>query len=1236
MNSLRALLIPSLCAVLLASLGAAGAADAGVPTEVVPADFVTGIDRSIGIPEQFAIAVPYSSGLLTHGTWTSTGNTRTWRLELQVPGAVSLSFHASRVALPASASLSVTGGNVEYTYSMAGVHGGELWSRIARGDTLSFELTVNAADASAATFDIVGLQAGFRTLGGAGPNHPYYDALTGRIQPDSGTTTCVENFECHISAADTGPGDASVALVISGMYQCSAVLLNDVPGDGTPYVLTARHCENGNPDGGDPGAASSVSVYFDATTPCAQPLGNIYNSATTLVSGATTVVEQQDAWLIRLFEPVTVPNAYFAGWDATGAEFAGGYTAHFGLGNDLQYTGWAGTAYYGVEPGSDLDVQFTSTLWALVNGVGSLAPGSSGSGVFDPKNHLVGTIVRAKLQGTAANSPGVCPVSSPPAPSLSTATAFATALSGIYASTADPDSTTGSATLRSVLDPQNTGTLVVNGTWTPPVLVVSATTSATGSAVQLNWSTASGTACTASGGQSGDGWGGVIPTSGYTTVTEYASGPTTYVVTCSNSSFTVSNRVTVNWTLATPAVGLNLAYGPAFYNGFIGSAQLTWSSSVEPCVATGGSPGDGWAGTAAAEGSRTVTENVAGTYTYVMTCGSGTRTATTQLSLSFAGPSARFATLGLTTTNVGLPIEVQAFGSGTTCTTSGGTAGDGWAGLPVNAVNGEYNAMITETTPGSYSYSITCSAGGRSATASLTLTYISGPPTVTVTTTPANPLVGVSLLQLSWNATVEPCQVTVSGYVNETSNNYQSQGTFLDQQYIIGPYAYTVTCGGGAAVASTTVNWTGTPRLTLQTSSATAVAGTPMTLSWNSNVAPCTPSGGSSGDGWSGSFTAAQGSVTVTETQPGTVTYGLACGNTGQTAKASTTVVVDAGPVAATLTASAPTGTTHGPPVVLTWSSNTSPCLRSGTTGYWGSNPSTANTGSDSVTEGTPGTYRYTIQCGTGASTTATAQVAVTFSGPQQTMLSASVAAIGVGQPFTLTWASGNSGTCVGSGGAGDDGWLGPHTASGTMQLVEASGGFLSYGLTCGGGTASTAYVTVQPQVLTPNLTPNYENGQLFLPALVIGDMIYTNVDLPVRSILGAPGGAGPSGNLPSYDPVAGLLTVPVVSTQTTTFYNVTATVGAPLQVGEIVGADSYDGMDLTIPSVQLLGGAVYNNVVATVARVISVAGGLPLAPRDQYDPSTGQLLIPAVTAQDGATYTNVTVAVGSVVSVGK
>lgn len=1223
------------CAALLAIIGVAGVAHASTAREVISVDFVTGIAEAIRTPERFAIEVPYHAGVTSHGTWTVTGNTRIWHWEVQVPGAVSLSYHASGVSLPAGASLSVTGGNVEYTYRMGSVHGGELWSRIAHGDTLAFDLTVNAVDANAVTFDIVGLQAGFRSLGGAGPNHPYYDSLVHQTQADNGASDCVENFECNLTAADFGPGQASVVLIVGNTLLCSAVLLNDVPGDGTPYVLTARHCENGNAEGGDPGAAGSVTILFDATTPCGQPLGNIYDTETYQMIGATTVVEQQDTWLMQLYDPVAVSDAYFAGWDATGAEFVGGYTAHYGLGNDRQGTEWSGEAYYANLPGNDFGLNFTSTFWLLVNGVGSVAPGASGSGLFDPSNHLVGTLARAKLQGTQATSPGVCPVPNPPAPGPTTVTAAATALSGVYDSTADPDSTTGSVTLRSVLDPQNTGTMVVNGTWTPPVLLASATNAGTGSAVTLNWATAAGASCTASGGEPGDGWGGAIALSGSQSVIEYTGGAATYVVTCYRGGFQASNRVTVNWTRATPAAMLNGAGPGQTFTGYIGPTVLQWTATVTPCVASGGSPGDGWSGTLTANGTKTVTETVGGTYTYVLTCGTGTRTATAQYTLTFIAPAASLTTIHTSTANVGQLITLTGLGQGLSCATTGGAAGDGWAGN-IPPYENLFDKSVTETTPGSYTYTFSCTASGQTASSSVTLTFLSAPPSVTVSPSTGTPTVGFTVLQLSWIATVTPCTVAVNGYVNETSTNYPAQGSYSDQQYVIGPYTYTVTCGsaGSTASASTTVNWTGTPQVSLQTNGSVDVLGTPFSVGWISNVVPCTASGGTQGDGWSGSYPQAQGSVTVTESQPGTNTYNISCGSAGQTATSSASVTFDGGPVYATLTASAATGAIGNPPVVLTWKSNTSPCTRSGTTGYWGSNQSNASSGSDSVLEDSPGTYTYSIQCGTGANTTATAQVTVTFTGSPRPMLTASNSYPVAGQPFTLSWTSaGGNGTCFGTGGTITDGWSTADNAlpaSGTMQLVEPNAGFVSYGLFCGG-----PYISV---MVLPNSAAApaayHSSGQLDLPTLVIGDIVYTNTSVLIGNLYSEPEGGPPPGNVPSYEPMTGQLTIPAVLNGTATYHNLFAMVGALVSVGSVSGADSYNGSQLTIPVVVIQNGPIYSNVVVTVAGVVSVAGGMPLLARDQYDPATGQLQIPVV-KYAGLNYTNVTVQVGAVISVG-
>ena len=1040
--------------------------------DVLAIDLAPEIDKVAAIPERFAVEIPHRFDVRDHGRWGVGNGTALWHYTLRVPGAVSLSFHAVSIALPPSAALEVSAGSALYRYSAKDIHRGELWSRIARGDTLSFALTVKSAEASRVVFSVSGVQAGYRSLGGHGPNHPHYDALQGLPPRASASTpSCSENYECDVTSANEGPGQASVTLVIQNLGLCSGVLLNDVPADGAPYVLTARHCENGNPDGGDPGAAAGVIAYFDATTPCGQIQGTIYAANTTLVSGATTLVEQQDAWLIRLDGPVPAPDAFYSGWDATGGSFVGGYSAHYALGYTRQYTGWYGQAYYQQVPGSQLGVGYNSTFWDLVNQVGSIGPGASGSGVYDLNNRLVGTIVRGVPQSSQPDSPGVCPVAAPPAPSPQTASAFATALSGIFDSTADPLSTTGSATLRSVLDPQSSGTLVLDGRWQPVVFSASSPAAATGSLVNLMWSVPGATSCTASGGAPGDGWSGALALNGTLALTEYNPGIVTYYIVCVRTTgISATAQVTVTWSLAPPAASIQITPTSNTFVG--GQIQLTWTSNVTPCTATGGASGDGWSGTLPARGSQTVSESAAGAYTYGVSCGTSPSTASAQAQFTFVSPSATLGDGGLTLVNIGQPITLIGGGSGLTCTTSGGAPGDGWAGVDFLALGGLYT--LTEQTPGTYTYNLSCAGGTATATASVTVTFSNGPPQVTLTTSPVAPTVRSSILYVSWVASVAPCSVSVAGYQSNSGGGYGYVATYDDAESVIGPYTYTVTCGTGTATAtaSATVNWVGTPQVTLGGYSSPIVTGQQTSIGWVANVAPCIASGGTPGDGWSGSSPSATSYFPITENQPGTYTYTITCGSGTQVASAQATMTVNSSPVSTTLTASAPTGALGGPPVILSWSSNTSPCQPSGGSGYDGWLTSTASSGTASITEVDPGPYTFIVTCGSGIADTSSAQVTITFTGPTRPTFTTSTMYANAGLPFTLTWKSADGSSCTALMGSPGDGWTGALPSSGSKQIIENVPGPYAYQIKCGVAGISQLGVEVDPALQVPPLPP--------------------------------------------------------------------------------------------------------------------------------------------------------------------
>jgi hypothetical protein len=1079
------------CAMLAAVSPGARAGDA--PVQVLQVDMAARIDRVAKFPSRFAVDVPFNASPATDGAWTTTGATSTWHHTLQIPGAVSMSFHATPVRLPPTAVLKVTVGGVDYVYRAKDVSATELWSRVGRGDTMAFELTVATTDRATTRLEITSLQAGYRSFDSPQRNHPHFKALSATGQAAAAIESCTENWSCHTSSVNTGPGQATVALIIGNVGQCTGVLLNDVPGDGTPYVLTARHCENGDPDGGTPGAAGSLTVYWNAITPCSQALGSIYSPGIPAQFGADTVVEQQDTWLVRLKTPPIVDDAYYAGWDATGAAFVGGFTAHHGLGGARQFTGWFGQANFQTVPGSALGVGFNSTLWGTVNAVGSVSPGASGSGIFDATGRLVGTLSRASLQGSDDDSPGVCPAPSPPVPSPQSSTAVSTALSGVFASTADPKSTTGSVTIQSVLDPDHTGRMVMDGQTSPPFLFFSAGFGAdpqTSFSRSLSWNTKNVTSCTASGGVAGDGWAGAKPLAGSAGVTSFDEGDVEYVLTCSDGTRSVTKRLTLHWVFSMPSVDLHFLGSEPFGTPF----EMSWTSTVRPCVPSGGHPGDGWSGTFATETRTMVTETEPGQVTYTLTCGSGARTATSQISVQIRPPSATLGTEANAPLRIGEIAHLGTTTSGRPCVATGGAVGDGWAGTTIPS-EASTAFTVTENAPGTYTYTVACGSGAFVATAQTTIMFTADAPSVSLTATP-NPALAAPIsfsgggeqVVLSWVANVHPCTISIISPLPATFPGPitdSPQGSALASSFLLGDITYKISCGSGAnsAQATTVVTYTGTPGV-VASSPLNVIAGSQFTVgALKNNLLPCTATGGTAGDGWAGpmTFTTAllpQTNVSVVENTAGTYTYTVTCGSGAQQITTQTTTTVLATAPFVTITASKQQAIL-GEDVTITWNSNTSPCTSVGgtaTDGWGGPIPSS---GSRTLTEHDARIYFYRVVCGLGGTLIGDSEVQVTFIVTAPPQLQANATSVVVGDAVTLTWSSSDGSTCNAAGGTAGDGWSGAKAASGSQQVRESGPRTYTYFLTCGAAPMVTLNVTFTtppplPQpVLPPSVTLN-------------------------------------------------------------------------------------------------------------------------------------------------------------------
>ena len=139
------------------------------------------------------------------------------------------------------------------------------------------------------------------------------------------------------------------------------------------------------------------------------------------------------------------------------------------------------------------------------------------------------------------------------------------------------------------------------------------------------------------------------------------------------------------------------------------SATLTWSSSsATSCQASGA-----WSGAVALSGTQLVTPSAAGTFTYTLTCNGVARSATVV---------ATAATTPLPTVSLSLaPASVQAgqpsMLTWSTTNANSCVASGAWAGN--QATSG--SITVTQAAPGTYTYSLTCTGNGGSATGSVTL-----------------------------------------------------------------------------------------------------------------------------------------------------------------------------------------------------------------------------------------------------------------------------------------------------------------------------------------------------------------------------------------------------------------------------------------------------------------------------------------------------------------------------------
>ena len=1094
-------LFRSLFLLLIASATHAGGSTSdGVPIDVLPFDLsAPALKSAPARPDnRFAEAFEHRITARSHGQWRTElrdgVEMSVWEYAARIPGAVSMSLHADKVALPGGAHLRVEGihgrGESFYEGSLRGRSG--LWTAAVAGDTLYITIEVPTDHADAVAFETRRFHAGFRV-----PATPMLKDTTTRNPDDN-------NYDCFAEPSNELLSRAAVHITIQGVTFCSAALINHPNADEDPYLLTAAHCADDYEDVPLQDVTESVVASFQKITPCNDTLFAVVADENSRRGVATVYRDAlaeftRDYWLLELESyPPAVVSPYLAGYEGVTNPMVGenGRAVHHQANTSQQ---WFDAAFSSrgelALTGPDDEPVRRSDYYTYVAPVGG---GASGAAMYNEDDRIVavisgGTDERTSASvlddamnaGLAAHFDGVLSLAGREAPAgVAPTVDVAPIAGGPFAVGDDYDvSWTSSGAEHCNATEDWSGPLALNGTRTvtaentsaqqvavrhtvsctsdggltttdtavalvnpePPTvdIAVSPTQIVAGDSAALSWASTLALDCSASGD-----WSGAKATSGDLSIGPISTpGTYTYTLDCENDAHSRSDSAVLEVVAPPDPVVLTLS-APATAD-VEADFQVTWDAAdADACQATGA-----WSGAKATSGSQTFSFATAGERTFTLLCtgagASDTASATVDV---VAGAQPNVSIFAPREVDTGESFSVRWESDlVASCNASGA-----WSGA--KATSG--SQTFTFNTAGERTFTLSCTGPDGDDTASRTVSVVAPPPAPTLTLSAPSSVMVDEPINLNWNSPqADSCQAS-GAWGGSRPNQGSATRTFSTP----GTRTFELTCENdtGEISRSVQVDVQPYPNVVITFTAPDQVElGDSYTVSWS---APAATECAATGD-WSGSK-ATSGSQTFIASTLGRVFYGLACENPGDTTARTISVdVVEAlpDPVSITMTATPQQVGLDETSSVQWIADHASSCSASGD---WSG--SRATQGSRTVRFSTPGTRTLTLTCqGAGGEATRSVTINViddTAAPAPEVTLTLDDAAILVGETTTLSWSSTNTtGTCT----AGNA-WTGARALSGSATITGNSAGTQSYRLECQNADGVVETATVTLQVLEP------------------------------------------------------------------------------------------------------------------------------------------------------------------------
>lgn len=340
-------------------------------------------DQSKG-PFRFGYNHYVSLNLTNSGTWTTLPNgDRLWQLGVKSPGALSINLAFDDFYMPKGASMFVYNSTKDFVigaFTSANNQEDKAFATdLIAGDAVVIEYYEPAMVANKGRINLSRVTHGYRGV------EDYVSSFTEKSFGQSGS--CEVNVNCPFGTNWQHEKRGVVCLVVGGSEFCTGSLVNDVPQDKKPFVLTANHCSTSNdwaqwvfrfnweaPGCSNPGSSPSTAQSLTGSNLCARN------------SPSDFCLVQITGGLVNN----TVPAAYqpyFNGWSNINTPADSAWCIHHPSGDIKKISGARNACISVAWSGSTTD-HWQVGLWTTA----CTEPGSSGSPLFDQNHRIVGQL----------------------------------------------------------------------------------------------------------------------------------------------------------------------------------------------------------------------------------------------------------------------------------------------------------------------------------------------------------------------------------------------------------------------------------------------------------------------------------------------------------------------------------------------------------------------------------------------------------------------------------------------------------------------------------------------------------------------------------------------------------------------------------------------------------------------------------------------------------------------------